>query len=489
MKKFILLVAVFFIFVVGCATVKTIPLTDEQIKANLKKHISTLSSDKFEGRETGTKGEQLATDYVVSQFKEVGLKQKEEKGYLQTFAFTQGANIGKSTQLYINANSYKVNKDFYPLQFSASGIVTGYIARVGYGIFAPFLKHNDYEGKSNLSKKIFVIESSYPDAHDPHEKFGDYDLIQRVEFAKMRGATAVIFINSDTTTENPQPDFIHRFTPTTIPVIFVKEDAARLLKDGVVTNCTVGVYIQPIEKKGSNIIGYLDNKSNTTVVIGAHYDHLGYGGEESLYQGESAIHHGADDNASGTAALIELARALKASNDKRNNYLFIAFSGEEKGLLGSNYFIKHPTVDMKTVNYMLNMDMVGRLKKGDEVLIVNGEGTSPSWKNVLDSVMLGVKIKTNASGVSPSDQTPFYLDSIPVLHFYSGMTVDYHQPTDTEDKINYAGEVSIMKIILNIIDRLNNSGKIAFTKTKNDNLEVMPKPKIPTKYKRNIKNE
>src|SRR5262249_10716464 len=156
----------------------------------------------------------------------------------------------------------------------------------------------------------------------------------------------------------------------TIPVIFAKGVAAKILKDSVVTNCTIGIQINKIEKKGHNVIGYLDNNSATTIVIGAHYDHLGFGGEGSLYRGDPAIHNGADDNASGTAALIELAGRLKNSNDKKNNYLFIAFSGEEKGLLGSNYFVKHPTIDLKKINYMINMDMVGRLKPDEKVLII-----------------------------------------------------------------------------------------------------------------------
>lgn len=468
----------FAFFIFSCSTTKQVPFTDDQLKTDLKKHISTLASDAFEGRETGTKGEQLASDYIISQFKEIGLKPSGEKKFIQEFPFTEGADFGKSTQLYINTRSYKVNTDFFPLQYSSNGIVTGYITKVGYGIYAPTLKRDDYDGKLNLSKKIFVIESSSPDGNDPHGKFGDYDLRQRVDYAKSRGATAVIFINSDTTVDNPKADFIHKFSASTIPVIFVTGKAAKILKDSVVTNCTVGVEIQKIEKTGHNVIGYLDNKASNTIVVGAHYDHLGFGGEGSLYRGERAIHNGADDNASGTAALIELARRLKNSNDKKNNYLFIAFSGEEKGLLGSNYFVKHPTIDLKKVNYMINMDMVGRLKPDEKTLLVNGTGTSSSWKNVLDTVMDGIKIKSSESGMGPSDHTSFYLDSIPVLHFFSGTHSDYHKPSDDEALINYDGEISIIKIILKTIDKLNDSGKLAFIKTKDDNNEDTPRFKV-----------
>lgn len=232
----------------ACSAVKEVPLSDGQLKTDLKKHITTLASDQFMGRETGTKGEELAYEYIISQFKSIGLQPKGDKKYIQEFTFTEGANIGKSTQLYINANSYKLNQDYYPLQFSGNGIITGYIVRVGYGIFAPLQGRNDYINKINLSKKIFVIESTYPDGNNPHGKYADFDLRWRVDNAISRGAAAVIFINSDSTEENPKADFTHKFTSAGIPVIFAKGDAGKLLKDGVITNCTVGVEIQPLQK-------------------------------------------------------------------------------------------------------------------------------------------------------------------------------------------------------------------------------------------------
>ena len=463
----------------SCSTTKLVVLTDDELKSNLRKHISTLASDEFMGRETGTKGESLAMDYLVSQFREIGLKPKGEKKFIQEFPFTEGATFGPGTQLYVNEKSFKVNEDFYPLQYSGSGVVTGYTVKAGFGIYAPKLNHDDYAGKLNLSKKIFVLEISSPDGNDPHGKYSDYDLPQRVEVAKSKGATAVIFLNSDTAIENPKPDFTHKFTPSTIPVIFAKGEAARMLKNDVILNCTVGAEIQKIEKHGHNVIGFIDNKAKYTVIIGAHYDHLGMGGESSLFRGEAAIHNGADDNASGTAALIELGRMLRHSQDKKNNYLIMAFSGEEKGLLGSNYFIKHPTIDLHTVNYMINMDMLGRLKPDEPVLIVNGVGTSSAWKTAIDSTgMLGLRIKTSESGVGPSDQTSFYLDSIPAVHFFSGTHSDYHKPSDDEPLINYDGEVKIVRIIKQVIDKLDNAGKINYIKTKDDSNEDAPRFKV-----------
>jgi hypothetical protein len=249
--------------------------------------------------------------------------------------------------------------------------------------------------------------------------------------------------------------------------------------DGTRPKADISVELKKVESTGHNIIGYLDNKAANTIVIGAHYDHLGYGGEGSLYRGAAAIHNGADDNASGDAALIELSRALKKSKDTFNNYLFIAFSGEEKGLLGSNYFVKHPTLDLKKMNYMINMDMVGRLKKDEKKLQVLGVGTSPAWKDVIEKINIdSVKMKESESGVGPSDHTSFYLADIPVLHFFTGSHEDYHKPSDDEDKINYAGEISVIKIILEVIHQMNGKEKLAFTKTKDSDNSETPRFKV-----------
>ncbi|MFT4679765.1 MAG: acetylornithine deacetylase/succinyl-diaminopimelate desuccinylase-like protein, partial [Flavobacteriales bacterium] len=167
------------------------------------------------------------------------------------------------------------------------------------------------------------------------------------------------------------------------------------------------------EMVGNNVIGYLDNGQAHTVIIGAHYDHLGYGDENSLHSGEKAIHNGADDNASGVAALLTLAKRLKGKYTS-NNYLFMAFSGEEKGLWGSNYFCENPTIDLDSVTYMLNMDMVGRLND-DSKLAVYGVGTSPSWMEILPGIQVdSISITTTESGVGPSDHTSFYMEDIPV---------------------------------------------------------------------------
>ncbi len=228
---------------------------------------------------------------------------------------------------------------------------------------------------------------------------------------------------------------------------------------------------------GKNVVGFIDNGAKTTVVIGAHYDHLGYGREGSLYTGKMIqVHNGADDNASGVAVMLNLASRLKLRNeesDKKdsNNYLFIAFSGEEMGLLGSNYFSKNPTISSESINYMINMDMVGRMK-ADSTLAVYGTGTSPIFKQTVLSNNEKFKIVENESGIGPSDYTSFYLIDVPVLHFFTGQHEDYHKPSDDIDKLNYKGMELISGYVYEIISDLDDNGELAFRTTKNESEET-----------------
>ncbi|QAA82588.1 M20/M25/M40 family metallo-hydrolase [Aequorivita sp. H23M31] len=228
---------------------------------------------------------------------------------------------------------------------------------------------------------------------------------------------------------------------------------------------------------GENVMAYLDNQAENIVVIGAHYDHLGMGGEGSLFGDGPAIHNGADDNASGVAMMLHLAEKLQQHGaPKSNNYLFIAFSGEEEGLLGSNYFVKHPTIDTKNVTYMINMDMVGRLNK-ENTLAVYGVGTSPIFKGVVNKNAGVLNIIENESGVGPSDHTSFYLADIPVLHFFTGQHEDYHKPSDDIEKVNFEGMEIVSNYIFKIIKDLDSENKMQFQKTKNES-EVVPDFKV-----------
>ena len=222
--------------------------------------------------------------------------------------------------------------------------------------------------------------------------------------------------------------------------------------------------------KGRNVIGFYNNNAETTVVIGAHYDHLGLGGEGSLFREGDSIHNGADDNASGVAMMLQIASRLDEIKD--HNYLFIAFSGEEMGLLGSNYFVKNATIPFESIAYMINLDMVGRLNE-ENTIAVHGVGTSPIFKQILFANNdQGLIIKEHESGIGPSDFTSFYLMDIPVLSFFTGQHEDYHKPGDDAEKLNYQGMELISNYIINILNDLDDDGKLAFRKTKNESEEV-----------------
>ncbi|RYE24847.1 MAG: M28 family peptidase [Sphingobacteriales bacterium] len=237
---------------------------------------------------------------------------------------------------------------------------------------------------------------------------------------------------------------------------------------------TSGSYLQPFDVKGTekrtghNVVGFIDNKAAYTIVLGAHYDHLGYGEDKnSMYHGDSAqIHNGADDNASGTSALIELGYWLKNAGLKKYNFILVAFSGEELGLFGSKYFAENSPVAASNINYMINMDMVGRLNDSTRGLSVGGYGTSPVWSELINKDDKEFTIKIDSSGTGPSDHTSFYLKDIPVLFFFTGTHKDYHKPSDDADKINYNGMLKIVGYIKNVLKATNAKDKIAFTKTR-----------------------
>jgi len=226
-------------------------------------------------------------------------------------------------------------------------------------------------------------------------------------------------------------------------------------------------------KTGNNVLALLDNGAPTTVIIGAHYDHLGMGGpgSGSLAANEIAIHNGADDNASGVAGILAIAQQLLTNpNTRHNNYLFMAFSGEEKGLFGSNAYTKDSLAfNPSKINYMINLDMIGRLNE-ENVLAISGVGTSPLWKSRFENntVVEGIKISATESGVGPSDHTSFYLKNIPVLHFFTGQHKDYHKPSDDANLVNYEGILKISTLIVNSIEQFDQKGKLDFVKTKDE---------------------
>ncbi|MFY8020653.1 MAG: M28 family peptidase, partial [Bacteroidia bacterium] len=368
MKKIAILFVLIIPFVLNA---QTLPKPDADIIQSLEHNISYLADDRLEGRLIGSKGEKMAYEFLVENFQSMNLWQKGEQGYIQSFKIKKISYKKASLILETKAGEIKFERidraKNYPLEGSGIGEVSGKCVWLGYGIEAPALGHNDYASHKSIKGKIVVIKLGRPDADNPHSNLAPYaSLDAKLDTAFHKGADAVIVIN--TNDANLEPDFkpITKGKFTHGPVYFLSKTNHLDSINFVNAKAAISIDTMGIELEGHNVIGYINNKAEKTVVIGAHYDHLGYnelgGSTYRKTQNEKPqIHNGADDNASGTAALIELAELIQKSPYRSQNYVFIAFSGEEEGLLGSRYFVEHPTIDLNKVNYMINMDMVGRL--------------------------------------------------------------------------------------------------------------------------------
>lgn len=426
---------------------------------NLKKHIGYLSSDQLEGRRTGTRGEMKAVEYIVAQYKKIGIAPMgDKKSYVQSFEINEGREIKSTTHLKIGKEVLKLTDDYFPFSFSGNGLFNGNI-RNGQLIEANNIELLDLKEKIEENQK------------NPH-----FDLLQYIqdkakEVSQKNMKALLIYNSSDV---NDSLNFLPNDKSNTlnIPVIFFTKNGMRKIKSQssvaveIAGNIDLGYKI----RKAHNVVAYIDNKAANTIVIGGHLDHLGYGEDHnSRYVGAAAIHNGADDNASGTSAVVELARILKNSNWTNNNYCFVNFSGEELGLYGSKYFVEHTPFDIGKINYMINIDMIGRLNDSTKTLTVGGVGTSTQWSGITNENSL-FKLKIDSSGTGPSDHTSFYRKNIPVLFFFTGLHADYHKPSDDADKINYAGEASIINYILKIVEATDSKGKLAFTKTKEQSM-------------------
>jgi hypothetical protein len=470
MKKSILFLMISIGILIN-ATAQELTKKEKKSLKRIQSHVNYLASDRLEGRGTGSPGEKLSAEYIAKQFKKSKVSPKGENGgYFQEFDITTLRMAKDSTALSFNGLPLKLFSDFYPLSFSSNRkTVESKIEVVGYGISAPELNYDDYSGK-DIKGKVVVINISTPDSQQAHSKYINYlSLESRVKTAVKFGASGVIFINTGDSKDNPSGEMSKNIKPSAIPVFFLINSQYILYYPGGLP-VKMKADIFSISATAHNVVAFKNNKAKHTVIIGAHHDHLGFGEIKGSREPESnAIHNGADDNASGTSALIELSKLLKKKKYKKFNYLFIAFSGEEMGLLGSKYFVENPTIDLDNATFMINMDMVGRLK---ETLLIYGTGTSPSWKDIINTISQDSsairKIKTSESGIGSSDHTSFYLDSIPSLHFFTGQHDEYHKPSDDIALLNLNGEVKVIGKILQLIAITPSPNKLVFTKTKDE---------------------
>jgi len=432
--------------------------SDKELIKYLKANVSFLASDSLEGRRAGTNGETLAADFISKKFKEIGLLPKgSSDSYFQPFLIIDGKKIGNLTFLSINNKVLIPEKDFFPLANSSnSTLIKAQIS--------PSLTEKNQPWFLDLSDDLEENKTN------PH--FDINNLIQsKIVKAKEKGATSLILYNSNVIDDKIKFDTKDRQDLTLIPVLYLNKSAfVDNIKDlNASYEISFSIEIQPNVRNSKNIIGFINNNAPYTIVLGAHYDHLGYGedGNSMIRTGEKLIHNGADDNASGTAALIELAFLLKKSKSKNYNYLFTAFSAEELGLNGSKYFVENPTIPLTSINYMINMDMVGRMNDSTKAITVGGYGTSPSWSSLFNAIEnKNFTIKFDSSGTGPSDHTSFYRKDIPVLFFFTGLHIDYHKPTDDADKINYTGQLQIVKFINQLVLFSKSNEKYIFTKTR-----------------------
>jgi aminopeptidase YwaD len=451
MKQIVFLLCV----ISGTAHAQKIKKADKAVIASLQAHVGYLADDKLQGRRTGTAGEKLAYEYITAEFSKTGLQPKGDNGtYIQAFEVNDGRQVNPATHLIINGNDLKLEKEYFPFHFSPNSSLEA----------APAIAVQEMGSMWFWDLK----EPLEQNKTNPHFDLADAIKTKTADVAA-KGATGLIIYNTSAITDElkfepkAKPEFVK------IPVLYVTKAAKeKYLKDeSAILDIKLKIDISEKKRVGHNVAGYIDNGAATTIIIGAHYDHLGYGEDHnSLYAGSTPmIHNGADDNASGTAALIELAKMLSASKLKKSNYLFLAFSGEELGLYGSKHFTEHPSINLGNANYMINMDMVGRLNDSSRAITVGGYGTSPAWSELVSSNKL-LTVKIDSSGSGPSDHTSFYRKDIPVLFFFTGTHTDYHKPGDDADKINYAGELQVIKYIYSIIEATQKKDKLAFLKTR-----------------------
>ena len=424
-------------------------------------------------------------------------------------AATQTESSAKQTGARAASLDLRPGEDWMPLGFSSNANLANVPATfVGYGIKADEIKYDDYAG-AQVAGRIAIALDGTPDGDNPHGHFAQYANVRwKAIAARNSGATALVIIARE---ENFKDDRLSQLRydnssgEAGLPVVAISRQAAqRIFEAGGLApvanmekasqeivmalaqptaaekrrnasmplqNVTLTIATDIVRRNAPafNVVGILDGSDpvlkNEAIIIGAHYDHLGRGGEGSLAPREGDIHHGADDNASGVAAMLELARIFSAEREKvKRTLVFIAFSGEEEGLLGSNFYVNHPIVPLDKTVAMINMDMIGRMK--DDKLMIGGVGTAQQWRdsiNLINNLKIQISrgrspqpsptifsLTLNEDGYGPSDHSSFYAKQIPVLFFFTGTHDDYHKPSDTADKINYEDEARVVSFIANI---------------------------------------
>jgi len=438
------------------------------LEERLKYHVYYLASDDLNGRETGTVYEKRAAAYIENEFIEIGLMPMGENGtFYQDYTFLANKTLGKNNHLFINGGKLEIEKDYFPLHFSANGTIEGKILNKGYGVYGKDGGSTFQYKNKPLLNRVFYIKIVKSDSINSVRDWKiNHDLRGLANVAEKEGAVAVIFHSCDSSLIDSEIDFTEKIPSVNIPVVFIPN--CNFVRSGSTPIINLKVEHNEIRRTGRNVIGLMDNGAENTIIVAGHHDGLGNGEIPGLLDSEDnpLIYNGADDGVSGISVLIEFARWVKDRGLDQNNYLFISFSGEEMKLLGSIYYTNHPTIDLSKVTYMISLDHIGRMEPTEEAIIIYGVGTSPSWEELLNGIQInGVSMLTYDTGIGLTDYTSFYIKSIPVLGFCTRVHEDFHQPSDDADKINYDGMVKIFHILTQIDSTLANTGKLKFSTT------------------------
>ncbi len=457
-------------------------------------HVRFLADPAMEGRGNGAPGLEDAAEYLAAQFRAWGLRPAGENGtYFQTFELTTETELGPASRLTLGERNLLPGDEFQSVRFSTPANVGGSLVFVGYGITAPEMHWDDYDGV-DVTGKIVVVFRHEPQEQDEDSPFNGTaftshaSLMNKAINARQHGAAGIVFILDPNNHGSDEEAIVATATGTATdnsgiaaayaraePVLSYFEaggfDLRQMQREidtqlesrsfefaGSTANLTTDIL--RIRKPVRNVLAAIDGSDpelrNEWVIAGAHYDHLGLDGEFSLARdGNGQIHHGADDNASGTAGILELARIAGRNKDSfKRSVLLMAFAGEEVGLRGSSHFVAEPTIDIENAVAMLNLDMIGRLR--DDHVYVSGVGTSPDFRTALEELneSVGLSLDYSSSGMGASDHMSFNIKKIPVLFFFSGLHSDYHQPSDTADKINADGARKVLMLAYQMLGRL-----------------------------------
>ena len=439
-------------------------ISDSSIIARLYHDVFILASDSLQGRKAGTVGEKMASDYISKQMLAIGLLPKGDTvgSYLSEFRMNFPV-IFENTLLKINDISFKPGEEFGATDLSASGNITAPLINIGKGATGSRFYQDGSNTVNEVTGKIVIIDIDGSAKDDKTELIEN--IIARVKSVVQKGAIGVILHNSSRkATEDVL--FGSPFTESlSVPVVYIARLPFNKIRKFKSANCSLSVEIDRTVSKPANVIGWIDNKSVKTVVIGAHYDHLGIKKAKGSSDKTPQVHNGADDNASGTAALLELARWAIADKSLKYNYVFVAFSAEEEGLFGSKAFVSRKWVNNDNIIYMLNMDMVGRLGCDGDTISVLGVASSTVWEPAIDSIAHpDFSIKKIYGAPAFSDHSPFLKKGIPVLYFTTGLHPDYHTPKDDTELINFKGMTELLGYMEHFIRSAEALPKIPFQK-------------------------